>query len=455
MEGVATDPPLSEHFVLLVATFRGSSDPPRGADGARWQPASRGGASDAAAARDDADFFQPYARRLLFPDSAGGDASRESVVRLVASPEAIESLAAVTLVPQHEESPTPVAVRKLEALLFPTGVGFFVAKLQVATATPTLGELTRANRQLRVLRPPSRTWQLAKLRTSGGETTVRGWIEEQLGGLGRLVDADRAQLVTFACLDRAVVDAQDAGSFADPTERLLYEVGAGLRAGATLDEPTWVPGRDQIDELRRANTFEPWRSWRMLALRETLTFLATDALPFTTRAFPRVIEGSYLPLYLYVLHQQIMLAGFADDLVARVAEGQWDLYAIRRHTEAFVDFRHRYWFAEVTRKPLGGDLYRRFQNGLGVVASYELASRAVSDVRAFHEDRRARQITLLLHSMTFFFGPFGVSMGIAGLIVPEGASRSVRAGVVFGLVVLAWIVLWGLWQGTRMAERRR
>jgi hypothetical protein len=57
--------------------------------------------------------------------------------------------------------------------------------------------------------------------------------------------------------------------------------------------------------------------------------------------------------------------------------------------------------------------------------------------------------------MTFFFGPFGVSMGIAGLIVPEGASRSMRAGVVFGLVVLAWIVLWGLWQGTRLSERRR
>ena len=193
----------------------------------------------------------------------------------------------------------------------------------------------------------------------------------------------------------------------------------------------------------------------MLALRETLTFLATDALPFTTRAFPRVVEGAYLPLYVYALHQQLMLAGFADELVARVAEGQWDLDAIRRHTEAFVDFRHRYWFAEVTRKPLGSDLYRRFQNALGVGASYELASRAVSDVRAFYEERRARQITLLLHSMTFFFGPFGVSMGIAGLVVPDGASRAVRAGVVLALVVLAWVVLWGLWWRTRAREPRR
>jgi hypothetical protein len=451
---VAVDLPLAEHFVLLIATFRHASAGGRVAfPPERWESWRKSVTPDqGAAASDDAEFFLPYARGLLFPaaDQVRGDA----VARLVARPDVVAATSAVTLEPRHGEPPTPLTVSRLEALAFPTGLGFLVVKLRLTAEAPGLEALSRANQQLRVLRAPSRTWKLARLAVGDEKVEVREWLESALGGLGELVDADRLQLVTFACVDRVALEAQSPGPFASPAERVLYELGAVLRAGATLDDPTWVPGHDQIEDIRRSNAFQPWQAWRLLAFRETLTFLATEALPFTTRAFPRIIEGAYVPLYVYALHQQLMLARFADELVARVAEGKWDLAAIRRHTEAFVDFRHRYWFAEVTRKPLGSDLYRRFQNALGVGASYELASRAVADVRAFYEERRARQITLLLQSMTFVFGPFGVSMGIAGLILPDNVPRWERGLVVLGLVGLAWLALLVLWMRTRARDPR-
>lgn len=437
---------LGAHFTVVVVPFRHA-----GARGDAWKPWwTRLSDDDAAIVLEEAAFFVPYIAAMLVPESTVVRDERLATVRERKSLDAYRAATPETAVlrlttkaskeialARRDREPVRLRVDWVDALLFPTGVGFLVVKLALAAESPTLEDLVAANAQLRQLRAPSPTWVLATLKDGERETSVREWFVSRLGDLGELDPVDRAQLFTYACASRIDEEAA-AGAFPTAHDRLLFEFATCIPVGGTLADPAWVPGPDQIEGLVEDNRFAPWNAWRALSLKDAWATLGKETIPFTQRALPRILETSYLPLYLYALHQRTMLARFADVLVQKVSEGAWDLRAIRRHTEAFSEFRHRYWIGEVTRRPLSGELFRKMQHGLEVHPMFEAASRAAGDVKAFYEERRARQITMLLQAMSFAFGPFGVSAGVANLALPSDASRALRAVVVLGLVAMIW-----------------
>jgi Mg2+ and Co2+ transporter CorA len=83
--------------------------------------------------------------------------------------------------------------------------------------------------------------------------------------------------------------------------------------------------------------------------------------------------------------------------------------------DRFMDFRNKYWFNEVTRKPLGGELYRKFQEGLESKSLYEMVSTQVKDLKEYYEERRQRRISALLNFFTFVFLPLSAVIGVFGM----------------------------------------
>jgi hypothetical protein len=69
-----------------------------------------------------------------------------------------------------------------------------------------------------------------------------------------------------------------------------------------------------------------------------------------------------------------------------------NLSEARALTDAFVMFRNHYWFAEVTLKPQGAEIYRRFQHGLDALSLYEAVSDEVRELEGYYERQVARNI---------------------------------------------------------------
>src|SRR5688572_22208410 len=108
-----------------------------------------------------------------------------------------------------------------------------------------------------------------------------------------------------------------------------------------------------------------------MALHDNVLFLGTVTTRFTQGAFAHNVEYDYFHLYLLTLYQKMRLSWLSGELMRRGADLHTQLSEARALWDAFVMFRNHYWFAEVTLKPQGTELYRRVQRGLDVLSVYE------------------------------------------------------------------------------------
>jgi Mg2+ and Co2+ transporter CorA len=177
----------------------------------------------------------------------------------------------------------------------------------------------------------------------------------------------------------------------------------------------WVPAATQVRQLITQNSFAFWRCWRGMALKDNVVFLGTEDIGFNKVVLPHNLEYNYFPLYLYTLHQKYKLLAFSSELMRKSAQAQRNLREVRSLMASFMRFRNMYWFSEVTRKPLGGELYRKFQNGLEVPALYDLVSNEVKDLKEYYEQQHEQRMSTLLAILTFVFLPLGAVVGIFGM----------------------------------------
>jgi hypothetical protein len=477
MPASALDPEVLNHFSVIVYPFvhdlTGKNRAPRlEALRGRWEPWwSRLTDDEAADALEAAAFFLPYVRGLLYPETtrlhdeppgeqnAGwvrhvrrlsgrglGAFDRKlppnSILRLTCHGAARDALAAfVVTQPRQggskltEHVDLPARLDWVDALLFPSALGFLVLKVRLASATPRLAQLIRLNRALRLVHAPTLHWALPVLRlgASGEEVRVRDVLDDLTRGLaaGTALGAvggrsysdtetgraygEQCHLLSFAGVHLTETDRDrlPAGAFSSAEDRMVFEYAACIRLGDSVDNPVWVPSARQAERLSRDNGLSLWRCWRAMALKESLVFLATEDLGFTRRALPHNVEADYLPLYLYTLYQKFQLSIFADGLMREVAEVDGHLRGARSLLRRFVAFRNRFWFSEVTRRPQGGDLYRALQQGLEVPALYQLVTASVKEAKEYYEDRWDRQVRTAVTGLGLVCGPLAAAAGPA------------------------------------------
>jgi len=497
------DPELLNHYTVAIYPFLhclGTGDRASRLEnlGRRWSPWwTRLTEPERAAGLESTAFFLPYVRSLLYPEvsllageapglqfshwaqhisewSKGGLAAfvghlpRSAILRLTLREETLQPLGRFTLAPRRAaEDPVraalPGRLAWVDALLFPSGVGFLLLKYRLGASAPRLSQLIELNRSVRLIQPPSAGWSLAQLRFDHCQATVRDLINHLTQGLvgdgkdpfqplgttmqetaytdteAGMAYGERCQLLSYASvhLDEADRAALPAGVFSCGEDRLLFEYAASIGLGQSVDHPMWVPSPEQAERVRRENRWAWWRCWKAMALKESCVFLGTEDIPFNRRSLPRVLEQSYLPLYLYVLYQKTQLTMFANDLMHEVAQVGDHLSGARELLRRFVAFRNRFWFNEVTRKPQGGDLYRLMQQSLDVPNLYEMALASVKEAKEYYEDRWDRQVRFAL-TLLGLGGPVAAAFGAAQTFL-DGLP------LVAVCLVLAASALGGLW----------
>ena len=519
------DPVLLNHFTVAIYPFvhdlTASNRAARlHALDRRWAPWwARLSDGDAAEALDGSAFFLPYIRGLLYPETAclqgeppgeqfgrwvgrirrwGEDGLHswrrrmpaDAVLRLtcrlaVHAPLSSFALSVRRGAPGKTSLHTEIPGRLdwIDAVLFPSGLGFLAFKVQLDEDPPRLSRLIALNAALRLVHPPSLSWPLPTLRFAGGEELrtcdlmnflTAGLTEpphapETLGRpVQRSADeaaytdseagrayGERLQVLSYACVNLAGLGPEElpAGAFAGGEDRVLYEFAAGHQLGDTVHNPVWAPSPEQAQRVTRENRLAMWRCWKAMVLKESCVFLAVEDLGFNRRSLPHTIENDYLPLYLYTLYQKFQLLAFSNDLMREVARGG-RLGGARALLRRFVAFRNQYWFSEVTRKPMGGDLYRTLHQGLEAPALYQMVTTSVKEAQEYYEGVWARQAQWVRDALTFG-GPLTAALWAAHVFLDGPNEYGWTLGVLAAVALGALAMLAVRWRGRRALRPRR
>lgn len=514
MQAVSNDFKLLNHYTILVYPFLHNVR----ADNRRrqiqsleeaWEPWWSRLDGEVGRALDDTYFFLPYIREVIFPETAilkdkhAGEKyadwikqisrwNREgltcfceelpdgAVLRITykkAFLQSIKNIDITSIVKSDgpaENTKLSAQVQWIDAMLFPSGLGFLMLKVVLEEDSPQLGQLIDLNYYLRLVHPPNINWTLPRLSAEQTTMTVRDLMDFLTQGmadndtniynLARFVDrlytsaprrlseseagqvyGERCHIFSYACLNLKDNNSDNTsnGVFESVKDRLVFEFASSIPVGDSVNNPMWVPSIDYVKGLKAENRFSVWQAWCGMALKESVVFLGTEDISFNRRGLPGNIENDYLPLYIYSLYQKYQLFIFADELMRKGAYVAQYLQEVRTLMDRFMDFRNKYWFNEVTRKPLGSDLYCKFQQGLESTALYDLVSSQVKDLKEHYEERRQRRIDLLLNLVTFVFLPLGAVIGIFGMTFFTGTWKSFL--IVMIVILIISLGIWKWW----------
>jgi hypothetical protein len=247
-------------------------------------------------------------------------------------------------------------------------------------------------------------------------------------------------LYSFACL-RATDGAPAAatpGPFPSVTDRVLYE----LATCTDTSDPDYLPDRVHVEQLFGQNRLAFWDNWNGLALHDNVVFLGKNDSRFLARTLAHNVESDYLHLYVYTLFQKTWLSIAFGTKVRKTGGTVWRKSPSRQLMDDFLLFQNRYWFVELTRKPLPVTLYRLYQHGLDVVPLYEDLSKQVQALHTHYEQQTLRRQSRLLASVSAVALPASAIASIFGwkLISDDRWWEAlVLLGAMYGLLILLWV----------------
>jgi len=476
-----------------------------------WDPWWSRLGNEIGSALDNTYFFLPYIREVLFPETAifkdkppgkdyenwineivrwnkGGlscfcqELSPNAVLRATYKQTYLQQLKQFEVVERADTqtSTTSIAARIdwIDAVLFPSGIGFLMLKIVLDRDSPQLNHLVDLNYSLRLVHPPNTAWILPEIRFGGQahKNTVRDLMDfltqamvsevEQIDNFAawkatvsdskqiRLsetesgqVYGERCNIFSYACVnvEENELGRSSTGVFDSLKDRLVFEYASSIEIGDSVNNTLWTPSTEQVQRLKTDHQISVWKAWTGMALKESVVFLGTEDISFNRNLLPANVENDYLPLYVYTLYQKYQLFIFADQLMRKGAYVAEHLNEVRVLMDRFMDFRNKYWFNEVTRKPLGGELYTKFQRGLESISLFDLVTLQVKDLKEYYEERRQRRIDVVLNVFTFLFIPIGAAIGVFGMTFFEG---SWMAFIITMVIILTISVgIWRWWTG--------
>jgi hypothetical protein len=366
----------------------------------------------------------------------------------------------------------------IDALLFPSGIGFLMLKIVLDQDSPQLNQLVDLNYFLRLVHAPNIAWKFPEIRFSkhAHTITMRDLMDfltqpmvsevEQIDNLvawkasvsgskrtriseteAGQVYGERCNVFSYACvnIEENGIDNSSNGVFGSLKDRLVFEYASSIAIGDSVNNPMWIPSAEQVQQLKTDHQISLWKAWIGMALKESVVFLGTEDISFNRNLLPANVENDYLPLYVYSLYQKYQLFVFADQLMHKGAYVAEHLNEVRVLMDRFMDFRNKYWFNEVTRKPLGGELYNKFQRGLESISLYDLVTLQVKDLKEYYEERRQRRIDVLLNIFTFLFIPIGAAIGVFGMTFFEGSW--ITFIITMAIILTISVGVWRWWTG--------
>lgn len=419
-------------------------------------------------ALDDSYFFLPFAKRLLFPELEETPNTIEGREKLVTLAQKFRSAHAEDIYEWLTKFPTlhltlrmdereriqqmritsehgrrydqQVMVEWIDLFLFPQETGFITMKVSISEDDPTISQIIDLNYHMRQVLPPKVEWMLPRLSVEACPeiTSTQTLMEFLLQDLtpSYLQEAkaeryseslfgqtygDRFFVYSYSCIDLPDDLSRDEiphDPFQSVEDMVLYEYGTCTGLGSsTAAGSNFLPSAEYVEELMSSNRVSLWKLWRALALRETVTFIAFKKNPFNLTYFPQNIENDYFNLYLYTLYQKIQLFKYSTELLREDNNPKESMISTRRLLDNFMEFRNKFWFVEVTKRPQGDYIYEKYQEGLQTMDLFEAVQDEIADLNEYYEARLSRNISTLLNFLTIYFVPFSAILSFFGMSI--------------------------------------
>jgi len=354
----------------------------------------------------------------------------------------------------------PLTCSWIDVVLFPPSTGFLILKLE--TAGLTMQEAGQVHRSLK------KVFFRERLRVRPAKIEFRdGHIDYWANSIPRLLDSlllDRDNLShvqtvgsSFRVLSAAMAhNLQDDGNIYGNIEGSYEGHLMALITGEDLGGVAH-PGVELMNLVRQDGLIRYFENWAGLILWDDLALLA-DVSPFATKHLWHTIEAFYLPLYVLALFQQMRLQEIAGDLKAfretSDLRQRHQLKTLQELNQELLEFRNRFWFAEITRAPVLAALYARFIKHFHVD---ELYSGIESELeRLYTQERTMSQdrMSTLVSFVTFVALPVTFLLGIFGEVLKKYAPTDPKIAVLATLGVgVASSFVWLAFTG-RLTRRK-
>jgi hypothetical protein len=459
------------------------------------RPVDRGPGSDRPASRT-----APGAAGRGTAAELGAAIRADGALRLTADLAAAGVPDTLEFVRPREEGCIRVGLGYADAVMFPQGVGFLVLEVRLEEAALSVGRLREFLGAARLVAPPRAGWELGQWVASDGlafssealldfllqglavgAAPVAGRLPEYLGWRARTPDAGgyaasafgqvygpTFRLYTYACLDagdgpttlppgevgipvagatpfrlrrewlRLPVPPEGAGPFRSIVQGALYE----LATCTDPSHPDFEPHEAALAQRLDTGQIALWANWEGLALHDAVVFLGVRPSRFTNEVLPLNVAGAYFHLYLLTLYQKLRLNVLAGELERQDARLDRNLREARTLFGDFLRFRNHYWFSEVTLRPQGTELYRRFLAGLEVSPLFECVKEEVRDLHEYYEGRAQRRIGDLLNALAFLGLPASLLVSLFANALVKSATWTqflAAGGAVYAVVGLLWL----------------
>ncbi|MCS7263782.1 MAG: hypothetical protein NZ805_02995 [Armatimonadetes bacterium] len=225
---------------------------------------------------------------------------------------------------------------------------------------------------------------------------------KQIGKIDRYTETDIGRVYgqvfrqyTYACLDEPSpsnpmpIGLTTTELFPSSFDQFLYE----LATCTDTSDPNYVP--HPKGRLMEKGHIGLWENWEGMALHDNVVFLGKRPSKFILNVLAHNVENDYFHLYLLTLYQKVSLSMMACELLRQAKYLHLNLKEAREIWDSFMMFRNHYWFAEVSFKPQGNEIYRRYQSGLEILPLYQVISDEVKELRE-HYERKFEQKSYLL-----------------------------------------------------------
>lgn len=380
----------------------------------------------------------------------------EGLVRLTLCPDALQDLNGLTLSSQDGSGfHAGCSLDWVDVCIFPQGVGLLVLKARLTELPLQLDILNDFMYYARTIYAPNSqftvpTWEATSV--SGSFTSrdlvdflVQGMIETEKrppvvdpsldsfvrryappgdGGDSSLVRytstkdgeiyGSTFRLFSYACLhgsNKAAGACKQAdGPFDCITDRILYELATVTRT----TDPDYEPHPEGVKRLMDSSRIAIWANWQAIALHDNVAFLSLQESRMTTQVLPHNVESDYFNTYLLVLYQKMRMNKLAAQVMRQGRQFESNSQRARHLWGEFTKFRNHYWYPEVSFKPQGNELYKRFQQAMAAQVVYDDISCEVQEMQAYYDQQSKRRTERLVQLITFIGLPTSILSSIFG-----------------------------------------
>lgn len=336
----------------------------------------------------------------------------------------------------------------IDLLVFPDGVSFLVLRVELDEDPMTLRALRDALFALRQVHKPSIHTSVATFRAgSSRDFELRDLVDFLVGDLttgqtfatldaflqadpqcrqrySETADGQSYSEVfrpwTWAMSEVPITDhaadsqAASNGRLDTPADRALHDLAMLVDS----EDPLWAPCPEVVRHRWAEHRLALWRSWSAMILTDHCAFLGTEPTWFVEENVAHNVGFDYFQLYLLVLYQKVRLNTLAGELLQPRASAN-ELSAARDVSTEFVEFRNRYWFAEVSGKSQGEVMHMALRQSLGVEALFTLVGEEVKDLRSHVEEVNTRRTNELVGGLTTVVAPATIWLAALGAVADE------------------------------------